>query len=237
MSVAILFRYRRRIGTLVPISTYVPNHTEFNGDGEILGPEEGEPDHIVLSAAATMAMSVNSPIMNEDLFGCLLENNATDMETALQHVGLNDNNLDYGIDDHSSNAASDNSSNSESLLPVAYPCNAVSCINETTPQTFTTNSLPLIALHPFAAQGSPETSKPGPDVFGFGTGLHNVNRPNELNLNLSQSATGCMDGPGIEVHHNPASPEFTLHRSITEKFNIVCIPWYLSRYKFKQHGN
>jgi len=114
--------------------------------------------------------------------------------TALQHVGLNDNNLDYGIDDHSSNAASDNSSNSESLLPVAYPCNAVSCINEITPQTFTTNSLPLIALHPFAAQGSPETSKPGPDVFGFGTGLHNVNRPNELNLNLSQSATGCMDG-------------------------------------------
>jgi len=214
LSVAILFRYRRRIGTLVPISTYVPNHTEFNGDGEILGPEEGEPDHIVLSAAATMAMSVNSPIMNEDLFGCLLENNATDMETA-----------------------SDNSSNSESLLPVAYPCNAVSCINETTPQTFTTNSLPLIALHPFAAQGSLETSKPGPDVFGFGTGLHNVNRPNELNLNLSQSATGCMDGPGIEVHHNPASPEFTLHRSITEKFNIVCIPWYLSRYKFKQHGN
>jgi len=81
--------------------------------------------------------------------------------TAFQHVGLNDNNLDYGIDDHSSNAASDNSSNSESLLPVAYPCNAVSCINETTPQTFTTNSLPLIALHPFAAQGSPETSKPG----------------------------------------------------------------------------
>jgi len=79
--------------------------------------------------SATMAMSVNSPIMNEDLFGCLLENNATDMETALQHVGLNDNNLDYGIDDHSSNAASDNSSNSESLLPVAYPCNAVSCIN------------------------------------------------------------------------------------------------------------
>jgi len=31
--------------------------------------------------SATMAMSVNSPIMNEDLFGCLLENNATDMET------------------------------------------------------------------------------------------------------------------------------------------------------------
>jgi len=34
-------------------------------------------------------------------------------------------------------------------------------LTETTPQTFTTNSLPLIALHPFAAQGSPETSKPG----------------------------------------------------------------------------
>jgi len=43
----------------------------------------------------------------------------------------------------------------------------------------------------------------------------------DIAIDLSQNAAGCINvGPACQDQHQPDSPEFTLHHSISKKFTI-----------------
>jgi len=83
-----------------------------------------------------------------------------------------------------------------------------------------TNPSPLIDLHPGTALDSVEGLVPGQVILGYSTIQDARNSFANLSSELSPNDAGCVNVPDFHAEQQPQSPEYCLHHSISEKFNI-----------------
>jgi len=121
-----------------------------------------------------------------------------------QAVGISSN-FEYGIDDYSSNCPTP--------LSVAFPPDAICCNDESPLQQF-----PLLGLHPFSCPDSLSTSAQDNTIEHVST---NPSPLIDLHPGTAlDSVEGLVPVPDFHAEQQPQSPEYCLHHSISEKFNI-----------------
>jgi len=92
----------------------------------------------------------------------------------------------------------------------------LSFLTDNTIEHVSTNPSPLIDLHPGTALDSVE----GQVILGYSTIQDARNSFANLSSELSPNDAGCVNVPDFHAEQQPQSPEYCLHHSISEKFNI-----------------